>query len=125
MARLTQLIKKSVSRIKNKTSNISNNPQRRVICIKVLTISPKKPNSANRRVCKVKLIKTKQLLTVKIPGEGHNVQQHSTILIRGGRSRDLIGVRNIAIRGKYDLSGVSGRKTSRSRYGVKRLVIKG
>ena len=125
MARLTQLIKKSFSRIKNKTSNISNNPQRRVICIKVLTISPKKPNSANRRVCKVKLIKTKQLLTVKIPGEGHNVQQHSTILIRGGRSRDLIGVRNIAIRGKYDLSGVSGRKTSRSRYGVKRLVIKG
>jgi small subunit ribosomal protein S12 len=125
MARLTQLIKKSVSRIKNKTSNISNNPQRRVICIKVLTISPKKPNSANRRVCKVKLIKTKQLLTVKIPGEGHNVQQHSTILIRGGRSRDLIGVRNIAIRGKYDLSGVSSRKTSRSRYGVKRLVIKG
>ena len=125
MARLTQLIKKSVSRIKNKTSNISNNPQRRVICIKVLTISPKKPNSANRRVCKVKLIKTKQLLTVKIPGEGHNVQQHSTILIRGGRSRDLIGVRNIAIRGKYDLSGVSSRKTSRSRYGVKRLVTKG
>ena len=125
MARLTQLIKKSVSRIKNKTSNISNNPQRRVICIKVLTISPKKPNSANRRVCKVKLIKTKQLLTVKIPGEGHNVQQHSTILIRGGRSRDLIGVRNIAIRGKYDLSGVSSRKTSRSRYGVKRLVIRG
>ena len=120
MARLTQLIKKSVSRIKNKTSNISNNPQRRVICIKVLTISPKKPNSANRRVCKVKLIKTKQLLTVKIPGEGHNIQQHSTILIRGGRSRDLIGVRNIAIRGKYDLLGVSNRKTSRSLYGVKR-----
>jgi small subunit ribosomal protein S12 len=120
MTRLTQLIKKSISKVKNKGLKILKQPQRRAVCIKVLTISPKKPNSANRRVCKVKLIKTKQVLTVKIPGEGHNIQQHSTILIRGGRSRDLIGVRNIAIRGKYDLLGVSNRKTSRSLYGVKR-----
>jgi small subunit ribosomal protein S12 len=120
MTRLTQLIKKSINKVKNKGLKILKQPQRRAVCIKVLTISPKKPNSANRRVCKVKLIKTKQVLTVKIPGEGHNIQQHSTILIRGGRSRDLIGVRNIAIRGKYDLLGVSNRKTSRSLYGVKR-----
>jgi small subunit ribosomal protein S12 len=124
MTRLTQLLKKSISKVKNKSLKISKNPQRRAVCIKVLTISPKKPNSANRRVCKVKLIKTKQVLTVKIPGEGHNIQQHSTILIRGGRSRDLIGVRNIAIRGKYDLLGVSNRKTSRSLYGVKRPIKK-
>tara|TARA_B100000683_G_C12467472_1_gene546576 strand:- start:725 stop:1099 length:375 start_codon:yes stop_codon:yes gene_type:complete len=122
MARLTQLIKKTSCRLDTKSSTMSNCPQRRVVCKKVLTISPKKPNSANRRVCKVKLLKTKQILTVKIPGEGHNIQQHSTILIRGGRSRDLIGVRNIAIRGKYDLLGVSNRKTSRSRYGVKRPI---
>jgi small subunit ribosomal protein S12 len=124
MTRLTQLIKKSISKVKNKSLKMFRKPQRRAVCVKVLTISPKKPNSANRRVCKVKLIKTKQLLTVKIPGEGHNIQQHSTILIRGGRSRDLIGVRNIAIRGKYDLLGVSNRKTSRSLYGVKRPVGK-
>ena len=95
-------------------------PQRSAVCTKILTISPKKPNSANRRVCKVRLIKSKQNLTVKIPGEGHTLQQHSTVLIRCGRSRDLIGVRNIAIRGKYDLNAVANRSTSRSIYGVKK-----
>ena len=82
-------------------------------------MNPKKPNSANRRVAKVKIIESTKILTVKVPGEQHNLQQHSTILIRGGRCRDLIGVSFVAIRGKYDLLGVKGRKTSRSLYGVK------
>jgi small subunit ribosomal protein S12 len=99
---------------------LSGNPQKKVVCLKVLTMAPKKPNSANRRVAKVTLARSKQHLTIKIPGEGHNLQQHSTILVRGGRVRDLIGVRYIAIRGTYDLLGVKNRKTSRSIYGVKK-----
>ena len=97
-----------------------NFPQQSGVCLKILTMSPKKPNSANRRVCKIKLVKTKKILLSKIPGESHTLQQHSTILVRGGRSRDLVGVKKIAIRGKFDLTGVFGRKTSRSIYGVKR-----
>jgi small subunit ribosomal protein S12 len=96
------------------------NPQRKAVCLKVLTMSPKKPNSANRRIAKVKTIKKPSFFTVKIPGEKHNLQQHSTILICGGRSKDLIGIRLKAIRGKYDLAGVTGRKKSRSLYGVKK-----
>ena len=124
MPTIQQLIRKPRQpKIKrSKSQHLEQCPQKRGVCTRVYTTTPKKPNSANRRVCKVKLLKTKQILTVKIPGEGHNIQQHSTILIRGGRSRDLIGVRNIAIRGKYDLLGVSNRKTSRSRYGVKRPI---
>ena len=116
MSRILKLLKKSK---KNYNFEIEF-PQRSAVCTKILTISPKKPNSANRRVCKVRLIKSKQNFTVKIPGEGHNLQQHSTVLIRCGRSRDLIGVRNIAIRGKYDLNAVANRSTSRSIYGVKK-----
>lgn len=86
----------------------------------MLTVAPKKPNSANRRVAKVALTHTGLLLTVKIPGEKHTLQQHSSILVRGGRCRDLIGVRLKAVRGKYDLSGVAGRKSSRSLYGVRK-----
>lgn len=96
-------------------------PQRKALCIKVLTISPKKPNSANRRVAIVKLSFCKKLLTVKIPGEKHNLQQHSTILVSGSSSRDLVGVNLKAIRGKYDLTGVKNRRSSRSLYGVKRI----
>lgn len=96
------------------------NPQRKAVCLKALTISPKKPNSANRRVVKVKMLKSSTNFTVKITGEKHNLQQHSTILVRGGRCRDLIGVHLKAVRGKYDLTGVVGRKTSRSVYGVSR-----
>jgi len=83
-------------------------------------MAPKKPNSANRRVAKVKM-SNGYLLTVKIVGEKHNLQQHSSVLIQGGRSRDLIGVHLKAIRGKYDLSGVLNRKNSRSLYGVKKI----
>lgn len=96
-------------------------PQRKALCLKVLTISPKKPNSANRRVVIVKISFFKKNLTVKIPGEKHNLQQHSTILVCGSNSRDLIGVNLKAIRGKYDLVGVKDRKSSRSLYGVKRI----
>jgi small subunit ribosomal protein S12 len=85
-------------------------------------MSPKKPNSANRRIAKVSVTHLSKRLTVKIRGESHNLQQHSTILVQGGRVRDLIGVRYIAIRGKYDLASVKHRKTSRSLYGVKRGV---
>lgn len=122
MSQILQLVKKPriIKITKSRSLKLLKNPQKRGVCIKVLTISPKKPNSANRRVSKIKLVETKQLLTVKIPGEGHSLQQHSTILIRGGRSRDLIGVRYIAVRGKYDLLGVKNRKTSKSVYGVKK-----
>ena len=124
MTQITQLIKNPrVSKVtKVKSSKLLKNPQKRAICIKILTISPKKPNSANRRVSKVKIIETKQFITAKIPGESHNLQQHSTVLLRGGRSRDLIGVRYITVRGKYDLVGVKNRKTARSIYGVKKQV---
>ena len=108
-------------RSRKKHNNSGGFPQESGVCLKVLTLSPKKPNSANRRVCKIKLIKTKQNLVAKIPGEGHTLQQHSTVLIRCGRSRDLIGVRNVTIRGKFDLTAVSNRVSSRSIYGIKNL----
>ena len=97
-------------------------PQKKSVCLKILTMSPKKPNSANRRIAKVNVISTNSRLTVKITGEGHNLQQHSTALIRGGRVRDLIGVRYVAVRGVYDLHCVKNRKTSRSLYGVKKVL---
>jgi small subunit ribosomal protein S12 len=123
VSRVTQLIKNP--RIKKLSKSrrglkLEGNPQRKAICLKALTISPKKPNSANRRVVKVKMLKSSTNFTVKITGEKHNLQQHSTILVRGGRCRDLIGVHLKAVRGKYDLAGVVGRKTSRSVYGVSR-----
>ena len=108
-------------RSRKKHNNSGGFPQESGVCLKVLTLSPKKPNSANRRVCKIKLIKTKQSLVAKIPGEGHTLQQHSTVLIRCGRSRDLIGVRNVTIRGKFDLTAVSNRVSSRSIYRIKNL----
>lgn len=108
---------------KSTSSKLINNPQKKVICSKVLTISPKKPNSANRRVIKARLINSKLKLTAKIPGESHNLQQHSTVLVNGAKIKDLIGVNYAAIRGKYDLFGVSNRKKSRSLYGAKKSNI--
>jgi len=122
MSRLLQLLKKKRDKkmiVKKAGIKLNSNPQRKAVCLKVLTTAPKKPNSANRRIAKVKTLKNPTFLTVKIPGEKHNLQQHSTILICGGRSKDLIGVHLKAIRGKYDLVGVVNRKTSRSLYGVK------
>jgi len=117
---LSTRYKKNKKLKKNNSSKLQKNPQKKAVCLRVLTISPKKPNSANRRVTKAIITHTKAKFTAKIPGESHNLQQHSTILIRGSRVRDLIGVNYSVVRGKYDLQGVSNRKTSRSRYGAKK-----
>ena len=94
-------------------------PQRRGVCTRVYTATPKKPNSALRKVARVRLTNGMEV-TSYIPGEGHNLQEHSVVLVRGGRVKDLPGVRYKVIRGTLDASGVSGRKQSRSMYGVKR-----
>ena len=124
MSNILQLINQPRKKklIKNKSClKLFHNPQKKAVCLKILTMAPKKPNSANRRIAKVKINKQGNILTIKIIGEKHNLQQHSTILIKGGRARDLIGVHLKAIRGKYDLTGVLNRKTSRSLYGVKKI----
>lgn len=95
------------------------NPQKRGVCTLVKTMPPKKPNSALRKVARVRL-SNRQEITAYIQGEGHNLAEHSIVLVRGGRVKDLPGVKYHIIRGKYDCSGVSGRKTSRSKYGVRR-----
>jgi small subunit ribosomal protein S12 len=122
MSRLLQLLnnprKKKYK--KNRSFNLLMNPQKKGVCLKILTLSPKKPNSANRKVAKIKVLETGKILTVKIPGEKHSLQQHSFILVHGGRVKDLIGINLKAIRGKFDLAGVTNRKTSRSLYGVKK-----
>ena len=104
---------------KSKAPALEQNPQRRGVCTRVYTTTPKKPNSALRKVCKVRLTNGYEV-TAYIPGEGHNLQEHSIILVRGGRVKDLPGVRYHVIRGKYDTAGVEGRKKSRSQYGVKK-----
>ena len=94
-------------------------PQRRGVCVRVYTTTPKKPNSAMRKVARVRLTNGKEV-NAYIPGEGHNLQEHSIVLIRGGRVKDLPGVRYHLVRGTLDASGVDGRKQSRSKYGAKR-----
>ena len=104
---------------KVKTAALKGSPQRRGVCTRVYTTTPKKPNSALRKVARVKL--TSQVeVTAYIPGEGHNLQEHSIVLIRGGRVRDLPGVRYHVLRGCLDASGVENRRRSRSKYGAKR-----
>jgi len=124
MATLKQIsnILRLKKKIKSKTPKLNKNPQKKGICLKILSISPKKPNSANRRVTKLRLINSSAKLTAKIRGESHNLQQHSTVLINGARIRDLIGVSYALIRGKFDLLGVLNRKTRRSLYGVKKTI---
>jgi len=95
------------------------NPFRRGVCVAVFTKTPKKPNSALRKVAKVRL-SNKQEVTAYIPGEGHNLQEHSVVLVRGGRRPDLPGVKYTIVRGKYDAAGVENRKQSRSKYGAKK-----
>ena len=103
---------------KVKTAALKGSPQRRGVCTRVYTTTPKKPNSALRKVARVKL--TSQVeVTAYIPGEGHNLQEHSIVLVRGGRVRDLPGVRYKIIRGALDAAGVKNRKQARSRYGAK------
>ena len=104
---------------KSKTPIMSQCPQKRGVCLSVSTTSPKKPNSALRKIARVRLT-NKQEGTVYIPGEGHNLNEHSSVLIRGGRVRDLPGVRYHIIRGALDTAGVAKRKQARSKYGAKR-----
>ncbi len=105
--------------LKNRTRRVSGSPQKRGVCIQVRTQTPKKPNSALRKVARVRLTNGFEV-TAYIPGEGHNLQEHSVVLVRGGRVRDLPGVRYHILRGTLDAGGVEGRTKSRSKYGAKR-----
>ena len=109
---------KIVKKIIIKSPALENNPQQKGKVVKILTKKPKKPNSAIRKLAKVKL-SNKRLIDTYIMGEGHNIQEHSIVLVKGGRTADLPGIRYKLIRGKYDLAGVLNRKTSRSKYGTK------
>ncbi|MFQ6614964.1 MAG: 30S ribosomal protein S12 [Fidelibacterota bacterium] len=121
MPTINQLIRKGRKRVNRKTAvpALRGNPQKRGVCTRVYTTTPKKPNSALRKVARVRLTNGIEV-TAYIPGEGHNLQEHSIVLIEGGRVKDLPGVRYHIVRGTADTSGVSDRKTSRSRYGAKR-----
>ena len=121
MPTINQLIRKGRKKVvvKTKAPAMSDCPQKRGVCTRVYTSTPKKPNSALRKVARVRL--TNQIeVTAYIPGEGHNLQEHSIVLIRGGRVKDLPGVRYHIIRGTKDTAGVNERKRSRSKYGAKR-----
>lgn len=111
-------LRRSFNSIDNRPVN-TNSPQKRGVCTVVKTMTPKKPNSALRKVARVRL-SNKMEVTAYIQGEGHNLAEHSIVMIRGGRVKDLPGVKYHIIRGKYDCAGVEGRKTSRSKYGVKK-----
>jgi small subunit ribosomal protein S12 len=135
MPTINQLIRKNARRSKGKRikasafrrsyNNITNkptkttNPQKRGVCTVVKTMTPKKPNSALRKIARVRL-SNKMEVTAYIMGEGHNLAEHSIVLVRGGRVKDLPGVKYHIVRGKYDCAGVANRKTSRSKYGVKK-----
>lgn len=108
----------SLNTLKNKETNLPS-PQKRGVCTAVRTATPKKPNSALRKVCRVRLVNGMEV-TAYIPGEGHNLQEHSMVLIRGGRVKDLPGVRYKVIRAALDCAAVDNRKQARSRYGAKR-----
>jgi small subunit ribosomal protein S12 len=121
LPRISQLIRKGRKQLKQKTNTpaLKGSPQKRGVCTRVYTSTPKKPNSALRKVARVRL--TNQMeVTAYIPGEGHNLQEHSIVLIRGGRVKDLPGVRYHIIRGTMDTSGVADRAQARSKYGAKK-----
>ena len=121
MPTIQQLVRKGRKQIvkKKKAPALDACPQRRGVCTRVYTATPKKPNSAMRKVARVRLTNLKEV-NVYIPGEGHNLQEHSIVLIRGGRVKDLPGVRYHIVRGALDTLGVDGRKKGRSKYGTKR-----
>ena len=120
MPTISQLIRKPRSPVKarNTVPALEASPQKRGVCTRVYTTTPKKPNSALRKVARVRLTNSMEV-TVYIPGEGHNLQEHSVVLVRGGRVKDLPGVRYKVVRGTLDAAGVSDRKKARSQYGVK------
>src|SRR6266508_6398785 len=121
MPTVSQLVRKGrvTKRARTKTPALRGAPQKRGVCTRVYTITPKKPNSALRKAARVRLTNGIEVTTY-IPGEGHNLQEHSVVLVRGGRVKDLPGVRYHIIRGALDTAGVDGRHQSRSKYGVKR-----
>jgi len=121
MPTVNQLVRRSrvSSDIKSKSPALKRSPQKRGVCTKVYTTTPKKPNSALRKVAKVRLTNGFEVISY-IGGEGHNLQEHSVVLIRGGRVKDLPGVRYHIVRGSLDTQGVKDRKQSRSKYGAKR-----
>ena len=121
MARINQLVRKPrVSRVKKtNVPALGGSPQRRGVCTRVYTITPKKPNSALRKVARVKVTNGAEV-TAYIGGEGHNLQEQSVVLIRGGRVKDLPGVRYHVVRGSLDIAGVTARRRGRSKYGAKR-----
>ena len=121
MPTINQLVRfgRTTTEKKKKSPALKNNPQKRGVCVRVYTTTPKKPNSALRKVARVKLVNGIEV-TAYIPGIGHNLQEHSIVLIRGGRTKDLPGVRYKIIRGALDTAGVVNRKQARSRYGTKK-----
>ncbi len=121
MPTINQLVRKgrTTVRKRNKVPALDKSPQKRGVCTRVYTTTPKKPNSALRKVARVKLTNGQEV-SAYIPGEGHNLQEHSVVLIRGGRVKDLPGVRYHILRGTLDTQGVSSRKQRRSLYGAKR-----
>ena len=121
MPTINQLIRKDREQVKYKTASpaLQSSPQKRGVCTRVYTQTPKKPNSALRKVARVRLSNGEEV-TAYIPGEGHNLQEHSIVLVRGGRVRDLPGVRYHIIRGVLDSQGVADRKQARSKYGAKK-----
>ncbi len=121
MPTIQQLVRKGRTKDANKSKSaaLNSSPQRRGVCTRVYTTTPKKPNSALRKVAKVRLTNQQEIIAY-IPGEGHNLQEHSIVLVRGGRVKDLPGVRYHIVRGALDTAGVEGRKQQRSKYGAKR-----
>jgi small subunit ribosomal protein S12 len=121
MATTNQLVRKPRTAVKSKSNvpALNSSPQKRGVCTRVYTTTPKKPNSALRKVAKVRLTNGHEVIGY-IPGEGHNLQEHSVVMIRGGRVKDLPGVRYHIIRGVLDTQGVKNRKQRRSKYGAKR-----
>ena len=118
---MNQLVRKGRRRVvrKSKSPVLENSPFKRGVCTQVKTMTPKKPNSALRKIARVRLSNKKEI-TAYIPGEGHNLQEHSIVLVRGGRVKDLPGVRYHIVRGVLDSTGVEGRRRGRSKYGAKR-----
>ncbi len=121
MPTINQLVRsrRKQTRKKSKRPDLEQCPQKRGVCLQVMTRTPKKPNSALRKVARVRLSNGKEV-TAYIPGEGHNLQEHSIVLVRGGRVRDLPGVRYHIVRGKLDSMGVDSRRRGRSKYGAKK-----
>ena len=121
MPTINQLCKKTrpIKKKRNKVPALKMNPQKKGVCTKIFLRTPKKPNSALRKLAKVRLT-TGKIIAAYIPGEGHNLQEYSTVLVRGGRVKDLPGIKYRLIRGKLDFSGLKTRRTSRSKYGTKR-----